>query len=246
MYPGSALPTWQPTKLRHGGYRPLCRLHQTRGIDYLNWAMRFRCAICNFGHDGVTSNALTKTDGTTATVPWFVEPNGLRISATVCLQCGTTFGTHGAPLKALFSLGTTLITIKYTFSPSQLADLASRHPDSVPDAILSLLTTRGFLEQGTKAIRFGDIVSDREARALVFVIEQAVRQFVAFCDAAVGGDLSEQSLALFIDVSHAFEQAGELNAHTEACAIVKNLLKAASVQEVLHRAHELRLRGTSI
>lgn len=207
--------------------------------------MRFRCSSCRFVHDAVVGNALKDPRGTTASVPWFVEPNGLQISATVCLRCGTISGTHGSPVKALFTLGASLLTTKYTLRPQQVAELVYKDPTSVPGAIVSLLQERGFLSPPEREVRFGDLMSAEEGERIVQLIEGTLLQLVAFCDAVVGGELSERSLELFLGVSDDFEKAGEQNVHTAAGRMLRDLLDATSSTDVLRRAEELRLQLSS-
>jgi len=187
---------------------------------------------------------MTNISGTTATIPWFVEPSGLRISATVCLKCGTTFGTHGAPIKALFTLGSSLITTKYVFSASDVTELLARDPTSVPAGIVSLLEQRGFLDLTPKEVRFGDLISEEEGHLLVDSIERALLQLAAFCDTVARGEVSERSLGLFLELSDTFEQTGVRNIHTEAAVIIRDLLGAVTPNELLARTKELRSRAS--
>jgi len=160
----------------------------------------------------------------------------------VCLKCGTTFGTHGAPLKALFTFGASLITTKYAFTPPEIANLMSTEPGFLPDVILKLLRERGFLGRDPSEVRFGDIVSEDEAQTIASIIEASLLHLVAFCDVAAGGELSERSLDLFLELSDHLEKAGEYNAHTDAARVIKDLIGAASPSQVVQRAKELSLQ----
>ncbi len=208
--------------------------------------MRFRCSHCGFVHDAVAGNVLQDSRGTTASVPWFVEPNGLQISATVCLKCGTTSGTHGSPFKAIFTLGASLIATKYKLMPEQVSTMVAEDATSVPGEIVSLLRERGFLTPPQRQVRFGDLISAEEGEILVQFIEGALLQLVAFCDAVVDGELSERSLGLYLELSDRFEKAAEQNVHTAAGRILRDLLDATSSTDVLRRAAELRIQSARL
>jgi len=93
--------------------------------------------------------------GTFLGTAWFRDDRGLNHQSIVCLKCGTVHATTGSPMKALFTLGSRMASVKFYMTPEKLQMLVDEKGPHALERDLALksmivdeLTARGFINLG--------------------------------------------------------------------------------------------------
>ncbi len=117
------------------------------------------CSNCRHDHDiEKDSYSINPRGGTLVAGPWFKDKQGLNHQATACLRCGTIHATAGAPLKAIFSLFSRPIDVKYYLTVEKFQLLIEKIAQDkcvridqaltltgLPEIVLDGLASRGYL-----------------------------------------------------------------------------------------------------
>lgn len=223
--------------------------------------MRFRCSHCHHDHDMQHDSYFANpASGTLAGGPWFKE-NGLNHDALACLKCGTVHATTGAFLKAVFSLMSRPVSVKFYLPIERLEQTVRKaSPHSIEDGLAQLnlpeIVVRALIDRGYINLARTSEKVDRNQIAGFFA-----HKYVFFCKIFEKDIFDPTTLEAFVQYAAErpdSENAAAINAFMEAhkaglvswddvverVTYLESISEEVGINERFREAHAI-LRGDS-